>query len=102
VSTSRSNRRLQRIRLGAILEMAPARRALQYADVLVTAAQEQSLIARQAATATFSGDGGDCAFGSFCIGEAAAAYLRRHGPSPTVVRLAAESASFWARRPGMR
>ena len=82
------------IRLGAILEMAPAAEPFSTLMCLVTAAQEQSLIARQAATATFSGDGGDCAFGSFCIGEAAAAYLRRHGPSPTVVRLAAESASI--------
>jgi asparagine synthase (glutamine-hydrolysing) len=82
------------IRLNAILEMAPAAEPFSTLMCLVTAAQEQSLIARQAATATFSGDGGDCAFGSFCIGEAAAAYLRRHGPSSAVVRLAAESASI--------
>ena len=82
------------IRLSAISEMAPAAEPFSTLMYLVTAAQEQSLIARQAATATFSGDGGDCAFGSFCIGEAAAAYLRRHGPSPAVVRLAAESASI--------
>jgi asparagine synthase (glutamine-hydrolysing) len=82
------------IRLSAILEMAPAAEPFSTLMCLVTAAQEQSLIARQAATATFSGDGGDCAFGSFCIGEAAAAYLRRHGPSSAVVRLAAESASI--------
>ena len=82
------------IELSAILEMAPAAEPFSTLMCLATAAQEQSLIARQAATATFSGDGGDCAFGSFCIGEAAAAYLRRHGPSPAVVRLAAESASI--------
>ena len=81
------------IRLGAILEMAPAVEPFSTLMCLVTAAQEQTLIARQAATATFTGDGGDCAFGSFCIGEAAAAYLRRRGPRPAVVRLAAESAS---------
>jgi asparagine synthase (glutamine-hydrolysing) len=81
------------IRLNAILEMAPAAEPFSTLMCLVTAAQEQSLVARQSATATFTGDGGDCAFGSFCIGEAAAAYLRRHGPSPAVVRLAAESAS---------
>jgi asparagine synthase (glutamine-hydrolysing) len=82
------------IRLSAILEMAPAAEPFSTLMCLVTAAQEQSLIARQAATATFTGDGGDCAFGSFCIGEAAAAHLRRHGPRPAVVRLAAESASI--------
>jgi asparagine synthase (glutamine-hydrolysing) len=81
------------IRLGAILEMAPAVEPFSTLMCLVTAAQEQTLIARHAATATFTGDGGDCAFGSFCIGEAAAAYLRRRGPRPAVVRLAAESAS---------
>lgn len=82
------------IRLGAIAEMAPAVEPFSTLMCLVTAAQEQSLVARQAASATFTGDGGDCAFGSFCIGEAAAAYLRRHGPRPAVVRLAAESASI--------
>lgn len=82
------------IRLSALLEMAPAAEPFSTLMCLVTAAQEQSLIARRAATATFTGDGGDCAFGSFCIGEAAAAYLRRHGPRPAVVRLAAESASI--------
>ena len=81
------------IRLGAILEMAPTVEPFSTLMCLVTAAQEQTLIARHAATATFTGDGGDCAFGSFCIGEAAAAYLRRRGPGPAVVRLAAESAS---------
>jgi asparagine synthase (glutamine-hydrolysing) len=81
------------IRLGAIVEMAPTVEPFSTLMCLVTAAQEQALIARHAASATFTGDGGDCAFGSFCIGEAAAAYLRRHGPRPGVVRLAAESAS---------
>jgi asparagine synthase (glutamine-hydrolysing) len=61
---------------------------------LATVAHEQALTARSGATATFTGDGGDCAFGAFCIGEAAAAYLRRHGPRPAVLRLAAESASI--------
>ena len=82
------------IRLGAIAEMAPAVEPFSTLMCLVTAAQEQSLLARQAASATFTGDGGDCAFGSFCIGEAAAAYLRRRGPRLAVVRLAAESASI--------
>jgi asparagine synthase (glutamine-hydrolysing) len=82
------------IRLDAILEMAPAVEPFSTLMCLVTAAQEQSLIARHGASATFTGDGGDCAFGSFCIGEAATAYLRRHGPRLAVVRLAAESASI--------
>ena len=82
------------IRLDAILEMAPAAEPFSTLMCLVTAAHEQSLIARHGASATFTGDGGDCAFGSFCIGEAATAYLRRHGPRLAVVRLAAESASL--------
>lgn len=81
------------IRLDAILEMAPTPEPFSTLMCLVTAAHEQSLVARHAATATFAGDGGDCAFGSFCVGEAAAAYLRRHGLAPAVLRLAAESAS---------
>ena len=82
------------IRLDAILGMAPVVEPFSTLMCLVTAAQEQTLLARHAGTATFTGDGGDCAFGSFCIGEAAAAYLRRHGPTPAVVRLAAESAAL--------
>jgi asparagine synthase (glutamine-hydrolysing) len=82
------------INLSAILEMAPTAEPFSTLMCLVTAAQEQSLVTRQGASATFTGDGGDCAFGSFCIGEAATAYLRRHGPRPAVVRLAAESASI--------
>jgi asparagine synthase (glutamine-hydrolysing) len=82
------------VRLSAILEMAPTAEPFSTLMCLVTAAHEQSLIARHGASATFTGDGGDCAFGSFCIGEAATAYLRRHGPRLAVVRLAAESASI--------
>jgi asparagine synthase (glutamine-hydrolysing) len=82
------------VRLSAILEMAPAAEPFSTLMCLVTAAHEQNLVARQGATATFTGDGGDCAFGSFCIGEAATAHLRRHGPRLAVVRLAAESASI--------
>jgi asparagine synthase (glutamine-hydrolysing) len=82
------------IHLGAILEMAPTAEPFSTLMCLVTAANEQGLTARHAASATFTGDGGDCAFGSFCIGEAATAYLRRYGPRPAVVRLAAESASI--------
>ena len=82
------------IQLSAILDIAPTAEPFSTLMCLVTAAHEQGLLARQGASATFTGDGGDCAFGSFCIGEAATAYLRRHGPRPAVVRLAAESASI--------
>jgi asparagine synthase (glutamine-hydrolysing) len=80
------------VRLAAILEMTPTAEPVDTLMYLVTVAHEQRLIARHSATATFTGDGGDCVFGSFCIGEAPAAYLRRHGPRPAVLRLAAESA----------
>lgn len=80
------------VRLRAILEMTPTAEPVNTLMYLATVAHEQSLIARHAATATFTGDGGDCVFGSFCIGEAAAAFLRRHGPRPAVLRIAAESA----------
>lgn len=80
------------VRLGAVLEMAPTVEPFSTLMYLATVAHEQSLVARHPATATFTGDGGDCVFGSFCVGEAAAAYLRRHGPRPAVLRLAAESA----------
>lgn len=80
------------IRLGSILEMAPAAEPFSTLMHLATAAHEQSLLARHPSSAIFTGDGGDCVFGSSCIGEAAVAYLRRHGPRLAVVRLAAESA----------
>jgi len=80
------------VRLASILEMTPTAEPVNTLMQLATLAHEQSLIARHSATATFTGDGGDCVFGSFCIGEAATAYLRRHGPRPAVLRLAAESA----------
>jgi asparagine synthase (glutamine-hydrolysing) len=80
------------VRLAAILDMAPTAEPFSTLMYLATVAHEQDLMTRRPATATFTGDGGDFVFGSFCIGEAAAAYLRRHGPRPAVVRLAAESA----------
>ncbi|HKU16922.1 MAG TPA: asparagine synthase C-terminal domain-containing protein [Steroidobacteraceae bacterium] len=80
------------VQLRAILEMAPAAEPFSTLMHLATATHEQSLAARHPASAIFTGDGGDCVFGSFCIGEAAVAYLRRRGPRPAVVRLAAESA----------
>jgi asparagine synthase (glutamine-hydrolysing) len=80
------------VRLAAISEMAPTAEPFSTLMYLATVAHEQSLMARHPATATFTGDGGDGVFGSFCIGEAATAYLRRHGPRPAVLRLAAESA----------
>jgi asparagine synthase (glutamine-hydrolysing) len=72
--------------------MAPTAQPFSTLMYLATAAHEQALLAQQPATATFTGDGGDFVFGSFCIGEAATAYLRRRGPRPAVLRLAAESA----------
>lgn len=80
------------VRLGAILEMAPTAEPFSTLMYLATVAHEQTLLARHPATATFTGDGGDFVFGSFCIGEAVTAYLRRRGPRPAVLRLAAESA----------
>lgn len=80
------------VRLTSILQMAPSAEPFSTLMCLATMAHEQDLMARHPASATFTGDGGDFVFGSFCIGEAATAYLRRHGPRPAVLRLAAESA----------
>jgi asparagine synthase (glutamine-hydrolysing) len=82
------------VRLRSILEIAPTAEPVSSLMQLVTAGYEQGLMARYGATATFTGDGGDCAFGAFCIGEAATAYLRRHGPRPAVLRIAADAASL--------
>lgn len=82
----------QAIRLEAILRMAPATEPVSTLMHLATAAPEQSLVAKCAAGAVFSGDGGDCAFGSLCIGEAVPAYLRRHGPRIAALRLASQAA----------
>jgi asparagine synthase (glutamine-hydrolysing) len=80
------------VQLAEILELAPTAEPFSTLMHLATVKHEQTLLARHPATATFTGDGGDNLFGSFCIGEAATAYLRRHGPRPAVLRLAAESA----------
>jgi asparagine synthase (glutamine-hydrolysing) len=80
------------VRLAEILELAPAAEPFSTLMHLATATHERALLARHPATAVFTGDGGDSVFGSFCIGEAAAAYLRRRGPRPAVLRLAAQSA----------
>lgn len=80
------------VRLAEILELAPAAEPFSTLMHLATVTHERTLTARHPATATFTGDGGDSVFGSFCIGEAAAAYLHRHGPRPAVLRLAAQSA----------
>ena len=82
------------IRLSSILDIAPTAEPVSTLMQLATAGYEQDLMARHGATATFTGDGGDCAFGSFCIGEAPAAFLRRYGPRPAVLRIAADSASI--------
>ena len=80
------------VRLAEILELAPAAEPFSTLMHLATATHERALSARHPATAIFTGDGGDSVFGSFCIGEAATAYLRRHGPRPAVLQLAAQSA----------
>jgi asparagine synthase (glutamine-hydrolysing) len=80
------------VRLAEILELAPAAEPFSTLMYLATVTHERALVARHPATATFTGDGGDGVFGSFCIGEAATAFLRRHGPRPAVLRLAAQSA----------
>jgi asparagine synthase (glutamine-hydrolysing) len=80
------------VRLAEILELAPAAEPFSTLMHLATVTHERALTARHPATATFTGDGGDGVFGSFCIGEAATAFLRRRGPRPAVLRLAADSA----------
>lgn len=80
------------IDLKAILRIAPSVEPFSTLMYLIVGAHEQELAAARKATALFSGDGGDSAFGSFCVGEVIHAYLRRHGPGPAVLRLAAQSA----------
>jgi asparagine synthase (glutamine-hydrolysing) len=80
------------IHLDAVLQMAPTAEPINTFMHLATAAHEQDLVARCAASAIFTGDGGDCVFGSFCIGEAVVAYLRRNGLRPAVLGLASQSA----------
>lgn len=82
-----------RINLKAILGMAPSVEPFSTLMHLTIGVHEQALAANRGASAVFSGDGGDSAFGSFCVGEVVHAYLRRHGPQPTVFRLAAQSAA---------
>ncbi|MGH8236791.1 MAG: asparagine synthase-related protein [Steroidobacteraceae bacterium] len=81
------------INLKAMLGMAPSVEPFSTLMHLTIGDHEQELAASRQATAIFSGDGGDSAFGSFCVGEVVHAYLRRHGPQPAVFRLAAQSAA---------
>lgn len=82
-----------RIDLRAILGMAPSAEPFGTLMYLAIGAVEQGLAAQREVTAVFTGDGGDCVFGSFCIGEAVAARLRRHGPRLSVWPLAAQIAA---------
>lgn len=80
------------IRLQALLDVAPSVEPVPASMLLTVGLQEQQLARRRAATAVFTGDGGDCAFGGMCVGEALPAYLRRHGLTSFAFRLAAQSA----------
>jgi asparagine synthase (glutamine-hydrolysing) len=53
---------------------------------------EERLATVRGASAVFTGEGGDGLFGSLCTSEAVASFLRRRGPRPAVVRLAARAA----------
>ena len=88
------------VRLSTILEMAPTAEPFSTLMHLATVAHEQSLLARHPATATFTGDGGDCVFGSFCIGEAADGVSAQARPATrgAAARRGVRSRSFGKRR----
>lgn len=81
-----------RVDLKRMLAVTPSTEPFSPLMHLVIAAREQRLAELRGATAILTGDGGDSAFGGFCISEAVPAHLRRHGLSPRVFRLATQSA----------
>jgi asparagine synthase (glutamine-hydrolysing) len=89
--------RPQDVDLASISKLAPSAEPFSALMHLTVGGREQQWAAECAATAVFSGDGGDCAFGSYCIGEALSSYLRRNGPRPAAFRLASESALLLGR-----
>ena len=60
-------------------------------------ALERQLAAGRGATAVFSGDGGDSGFCSDSIALALVEYLKRHGPHPNALRLAAQISLYTQR-----
>lgn len=81
-----------RVALPAALAMAPTVEPASALMYLTVGEYEQQLAAARGASAVFTGEGGDSSFGSLCIGEAVAAFLRRRGLRPGVLRLAAQAA----------
>jgi asparagine synthase (glutamine-hydrolysing) len=79
----------------------PATEPLSLLAYLLRSTVERRLAAERKATAVFTGDGGDSGFCSDSFPYAVTDYLRRHGPQPAALRLAAEVAlrterSTWA------
>jgi asparagine synthase (glutamine-hydrolysing) len=89
--------RPQDVDLASLCRLAPSAEPFSTMMHLTVGAREQQWTAERAATAVFSGDGGDCAFGSYCIGDALTSYLRRNGPRPAAFRLASQSAVLLGR-----
>jgi asparagine synthase (glutamine-hydrolysing) len=89
--------RPQDVDLAAMRKLAPSAEPFSALMHLTVGGREQQWAAERAATAVFTGDGGDCAFGSFCIGEALTSYLYRYGPRPAAFRLASQSALLLGR-----
>lgn len=80
------------IRLETLLHIAPSPEPMSTFMPLCVGGLEQRIAADTGATAVFTGDGGDCAFGALCIGEALPALIERRGLRPAMIRLASQSA----------
>ncbi|HEY0681677.1 MAG TPA: asparagine synthase-related protein [Steroidobacter sp.] len=74
------------------LRMAPSAEPLPLLGFIQRSTVEQELAARTGATGIFGGDGGDSGFCADSLSHAVPEYLRNHGPSPRLFRLASQVA----------
>lgn len=89
--------RPQDVELASMCKLAPTAEPFSTLMHLIVGTREQEWAAERAATAVFTGDGGDNAFGSYCIGDSLSSYLRRNGPRPAAFRIASQTSLLLGR-----
>jgi asparagine synthase (glutamine-hydrolysing) len=80
------------VRLAELVRPRPATEPLPMLGYLIRSTIEERLAAERAATAVFTGDGGDSGFCSDSLPYLVTDYVRRHGPRLTALRLASDVA----------
>jgi asparagine synthase (glutamine-hydrolysing) len=77
------------VRIAELVQTRPAPEPLPLLGYLIRSTVEERLATERHASAVFTGDGGDSGFCSDSLNYAVTDYLRRHGPRPAALRLAA-------------